>query len=79
MTAAEACTLLADTMCALSNARADAHAYRLVAAAGIHHAHALQLENQRLRRQLAHLRDEVRRLRSEYHVNTGVNQQRAAA
>lgn len=65
MTASDACTILADTVRELATARAEAHRYRLVAVAGIHHGHDLHVENQRLRRQLEHLREELRRQRAE--------------
>jgi len=70
MTVTDACTLLADMTRELALARAEAHAYRLVAQAGIHHAHDLHVENQLLRRQLDQLRDEPRRPVSRQVVST---------
>ena len=67
MSTAEACTLLVDTTRELALARAEVDSYRLVARAGVHHAHDLHVENQRLRRQLEQLREELRR---QYQVTT---------
>jgi hypothetical protein len=51
---------LADSEAQARNAGAS---YRLLAQQAIHQIHDLQIENQRLRRQLEHLRAEVRQLR----------------
>ena len=61
MTVTESCELVIDLTRELSVGRGDAAVWRLIGLTAIHHAHDLHVENERLRRQLVALRDELRR------------------
>ena len=52
---------LAAVRAELEDARAERDAYRLIAAQALHHGHAQHLEIERQRKQLAALREELRR------------------
>jgi hypothetical protein len=61
----------------IADLQADIQSYRDVAVAGLHHAHDLQIENDRLGRNLKNLQDEYRAfraqvMRAQFSKNTGV-------
>jgi cell division protein ZapA (FtsZ GTPase activity inhibitor) len=65
VTTREAAEIIVQLTREVASVRRESDSYRLVAVAGIHHSHDLQLENARLRRTNQHLQDEYRRFRAE--------------
>ncbi len=63
MTAAESSALVIDLIAQLAEARRERNAYRALAVAGVEHAHVMDRRDVQQRRQVARLREEVRRLR----------------
>ena len=78
VTTAEACSLVVALTAEVSMVKAERDGLRLVACGALHHAHEQHLEIVRLQRQLAALRDEIRRFRADSQTAGVAHHPRAA-